>query len=74
MNPDKNLKDYKKETYFCSKCNKFHYYLSKERKSITHLEHFVYKTLYKSEFTQSELFTLDFKKKWKREGTKKPKL
>lgn len=70
MNPNKNLKDYKKEAYFCNKCKRFHKYLSKSKPATKHLEHFAYKRKYKSEFTQTELFKLDFKKKWKTEATK----
>jgi len=74
MDYNKNLNEYKKEAYFCNKCNRFHSYLTKGKPSETHLEHFAYKRMYKSEFTQSELFKLDFKKKWKREGNKPTKL
>jgi len=74
MDYNKNLKDYRKEPYFCTKCNRFHYCLFKGKPSETHLEHFGYKAQYKSEYTQAQLFKLDFKKKWKREGTIQTKL
>ena len=74
MDYNKNLKNYKKEKYYCNECKCFHSYIVKGKPSKTHTEHFAYKRKYYSEFSNTELFNIDFKKKWKREGNKKPNL
>ena len=58
---------YKHAPYYCNKCETFHKYIFHGRPSITHKKHFKHIYKYKSDFSQSELFKLSFKKGWKQE-------
>lgn len=58
--------EYKKETYWCNKCKRFHNPKFKKQPSITHLEHFCYFHKFKSDYTQAELSNMDIKKSWER--------
>lgn len=55
---------YKKDTYLCSKCNRFHKYLFQGKPSKTHLTHFKWFIEFQWKIPNYELFKMDFKKKW----------
>ena len=59
-------KNYEKVEYLCSKCNRFHKPLFQGKNSLTHLTHFKYFVEFKWKIPNYKLFTIDFKKKWKR--------
>ena len=62
--------EYQQKAYWCNKCKRFHRYKVKGKPIITHKEHFCYFHKFKSDYTQAELFKVDFKKVWKRESNK----
>ena len=61
---------YKHEPYFCEECNIFHAYLRAGKVNMTHKKHFNDTCRFKSDFSQTELFKLGFKKSWTREAKK----
>lgn len=56
--------EYKHSPYYCNKCECFHKYLFRGKPSATHKKHFKHIYKYKSDFSQTELFKLSFKKGW----------
>lgn len=58
------------DLYFCLKCKRIHKRLYQSKDSIIFIEHFCYKSQ-KERLTDSQLFKIDFKKKWKTAGERK---
>ena len=56
---------YKKQTYYCTKCERFHKYLYHGKISKTHKNHIKHIWKYKHEISNYALSKMDFKKKWK---------